>query len=43
MKSDFVRKFSSELDNFVKLFKCLSKPFGKIDCCTQYWLWQRMV
>lgn len=30
MKSDFVRTFSSELDNFVKLFKCLSKPFGKL-------------
>lgn len=30
MKSDFVRTFASELDNFVKLFKCLSKPFGKL-------------
>lgn len=36
MKSDFVRTFSSELDNFVKLFKCPSKPFGKIDCYTWY-------
>lgn len=34
MKSDFVRTFSSELDNFVKPFKCLSNPFGITDCCT---------